>query len=211
MEKKTELERYNRDSNLTNTPRIETKRLILRRFTAEDLKPLFIIYSDEKANTYLPWFPLKNPEEAEVLLKEKYLEPYLQPQGYRYAICLKHDNGPIGYVHLGMEEGYDFGYGLRTEFWHRGIVTEAARAVIGQLKRGNIPYITATHDVKNIRSGNVMRQLGMSYQYTYEEQWQPKNLLVTFRMYQLNLTEGHQNTYMKYWNTSEVHFVETGL
>lgn len=31
-----------------------------------------------------------------------------------------------------------------------------------------------------------MKQLGMKYQYSYEEQWQPKNLLVTFRMYQLN-------------------------
>lgn len=28
----------------------------------------------------------------------------------------------------------------------------------------------------------------MSYQYSYEELWQPKNFPVTFRMYQLNLS-----------------------
>ena len=55
-----------------------------------------------------------------------------------------------------------------------------------QLKQTGIPYITATHDVNNPRSGKVMQALGMKYQYSYEELWQPKNFLVTFRMYQLN-------------------------
>ncbi len=32
-----------------------------------------------------------------------------------------------------------------------------------------------------------MRNLGMVYQYSYEEQWQPKDIPVVFRMYQLNL------------------------
>ena len=32
-----------------------------------------------------------------------------------------------------------------------------------------------------------MRKLGMTYRYSYEELWQPKNFPVIFRMYQLNL------------------------
>ena len=59
--------------------------------------------------------------------------------------------------------------------------------VIDQLKKDEIPYITATHDINNPRSGEVMKKLGMKYQYSYKEQWQPKDILVTFRMYQLNL------------------------
>ena len=43
-----------------------------------------------------------------------------------------------------------------------------------QLKKDGIPYITATHDINNPRSGRVMKRLGMKYQYSYEEQWQPK-------------------------------------
>lgn len=42
-----------------NTPILETKRLILRRFTENDLKALYEIYSDKEVNTFLPWFPLK--------------------------------------------------------------------------------------------------------------------------------------------------------
>ena len=59
--------------------------------------------------------------------------------------------------------------------------------MIDILKQANIPYITATHDVNNPRSGKVMQAVGMEYKYSYEELWQPKNFLVTFRMYQLNL------------------------
>ena len=110
-----------------------------------------------------------------------------------------------------MDDSYDFGYALRKEFWHRGIVTEAGRAVIEQLKKDGIPYITATHDVNNPRSGSVMRQLGMQYQYSYEEQWQPKNLFVTFRMYQFNFDGQEDRVYQKYWDLCDTHFIETEI
>ena len=32
---------------------------------------------------------------------------------------------------IDMEEHHDFGYALRKEFWHKGIATEADKAVIG--------------------------------------------------------------------------------
>ena len=69
-------------------------------------------------------------------------------------------------------------------------------------------YITATHDVNNPRSGNVMKALGMKYQYSYEERWQPKDYLVTFRMYQLNLDGNGNRVYRKYWDMYENHFIE---
>ena len=131
--------------------------------------------------------------------------------GYRYAVCLKKDNIPIGYVHVSGEKSHDFGYGLKKEFWHRGIITEASQAVVDQLRRDGLPYITATHDVNNPRSGEVMKRIGMKYQYSYKEQWQPKNILVTFRMYQLNLDGNEGRIYWEYWERYPVHFVESGL
>ena len=47
-----------------NTPRIETERLILRKFTQEDIEALYCILKDEEVNTFLPWFPLKSLAEA---------------------------------------------------------------------------------------------------------------------------------------------------
>ena len=74
--------------------------------------------------------------------------------------------------------------------------------------KDGVPYITATHDKNNPRSGGVMKQLGMKYQYSYEEQWQPKNIPVIFRMYQLNLDGAQTRVYRKYWDHSVEHFIE---
>ena len=164
-----------------NTPTLETERLILRKFTEDDLEALFLILKDEEVNKFLPWYPMKDLEETKKFYEERYAAKYAQPQAYDYAICLKKDNYPIGYIKVDMEEHHDFGYGLRKEFWHKGIVTEAGKAVIEQVKGDGLPYITATHDRNNPRSGMVMQACGMKYRYTYEEQWQPKNFPVTLR------------------------------
>ena len=139
-----------------NTPTLETGRLILRKFTEQDLNSLFLILRDEEVNRFLPWYPLKNLEETRAFYEKRYVANYARPQGYDYAICLREDNCPIGYLSIAMDDAHDLGYGLRKEFWHRGIVTEAAKAVVEQAKRDGLAYITATHDRNNPRSGHVM-------------------------------------------------------
>lgn len=191
-----------------NTPRLETERLILRRFEEGDVDALFAILSDEEVNRFLPMFSLRSREEAEVYLREHYLETYEKPYGYHYAICLKEDDVPIGYVNMSESEDHDFGYGIRKDFWKKGIGSEAALAVVERIRQSGLPYITATHDVKNPGSGGVMRKIGMKYCYTYEELWQPKNYLVHFRMYQLNFDGQDDRVYQEYWDKYPNHFVE---
>ena len=77
--------------NSANTPLLETERLILRKFTENDLEALFNIYSNEEVNTYLPWFPLTSLEEAASLFKEtalrvslRHLPEKQQPSGRVY-------------------------------------------------------------------------------------------------------------------------------
>lgn len=194
-----------------NTPKLETEKLILRKFTKDDLDALFLILKDKEVNKFLPWYPMKNLEETKRFYEERYAAIYAEPQAYAYAICLKSDNYPIGCIKVDISDSYDLGYGLRKEFWHQGIVSEAEQALVEQLKKDGIPYITATHDINNPRSGSVMKRIGMEYKYSYEELWQPKNFLVTFRMYQLNLDGNKDRVYKKYWNTYEKHFVEENV
>lgn len=59
-----------------NTPLIETERLILRKFTEDDLPALFSILGDEEVNLYLPWFTLKSIDEARTFFETKYVEIY---------------------------------------------------------------------------------------------------------------------------------------
>lgn len=185
---------------------LETERLIVRKFTEEDMEALYLLLKDVEVNAFLPWFSVKNLEET-----KDFYEKRIADEEYFFAVCLKGDHNPIGYIKAEADESHDFGYALRKEFWHRGIASEAGEALIELLKRDGIPYITATHDRNNPRSGGVMRRLGMKYCYSYQEQWQPKNFEVTFRMYQLNLDGREDRVYQKYWNLYENHFIETDL
>lgn len=194
-----------------NTPTLQTERLILRRFVPSDAGALFSLLRDKEVNTFLPWFPLTTLEEAERFLKERFFAYYDKPSAYRYALCMREDDIPVGYICLSDDESHDFGYGLKKEFWHRGLVTEGARAVVDRLRAAGYPYVTATHDVHNPRSGGVMRNLGMTYRYSYVEQWQPKNIPVTFRMYQLNLDGCTGRVYREYWDKAQTRFIETNI
>lgn len=117
--------------NLVMKNRIETERLILRLFTKEDINALFAIFSDKDVNTFLPMFPLRNIEEAKEYLR--YIEEYA---GYYYAICLKENNIPIGCIHISEDDSHDLGYCIGKKFWHKGICTEACRAMVGMLRPG---------------------------------------------------------------------------
>lgn len=181
-----------------NTPTLETDRLILRKFNDNDIGDMFLLYSNEDVNKFLPFFPLKTRNEVENYLYNSILPFYKKDIAYNYAISQKADNRVIGYVHINdIGNSNDIGYALRKEFWHKGITSEACAAIIERLKKVSFPFITATHDIHNPYSGEVMKKIGMSYRYYYKEQWQPKNILVTFRMYQLNL-DGIERTYTEY-------------
>ncbi len=185
--------------------RIETRRLILRRFEERDLDAVYLLFSDPEVNTFLPWFPLRDREEARAFRQARLCGKYC------YAICPKGDGRPIGYLHAAEDDSHDFGYALRKEYWRQGLVSEAGAALIERLKADGLPYITATHDRNNPRSGAVMGRLGMRYCYSYKEQWQPKDLPVVFRMYQLNLDGQKDRVYQKYWDLYREHWIEPGL
>ena len=93
----------------SNTPTLRTERLILRRFAPDDLPEVYRIFSDREVNEFLPLFPLRDMAEAEEFLRRRYLDGYARPAGYNYAVCLREDDVPIGYVNVEMDESHDLG------------------------------------------------------------------------------------------------------
>lgn len=79
--------------------------MILKLFQEDDLDAIYEIFSHEKINTYLPWFALKNKEEAQVFYEER----FVNTKDYQYAICLKENNVPIGYIQMSREDHHDLG------------------------------------------------------------------------------------------------------
>lgn len=159
---------------------LKTNRLILRELkpTQQDYQAIFSIMSDEEVNKYLPWFPLKSINGAKEFYNKRILPEYEKKSGYYFAVCMKEDNIPIGYVSVSGESSHDFGYGLKKAHWNKGIVTEASNRIIGLLKSKGWKYIMATHDVHNGASGKVMQKLGMEYKYSYKNNGSLKILLL---------------------------------
>ena len=182
---------------------METERLVIRPFKEGDEDAVWEIFGDRELNRFLPMFPLESRAEA----KDYLGEVLMGNRGRHYAVCRKEDNRPVGYVTVGGDGSHDLGYGLLERFRGQGLITEACRRVVEELKKEGIPYLTATHDVDNPKSGEVMKRLGMTYCYSYREQWQPKNIPVVFRMYQMNLDGNRDRVYRKYWEKYP-HFVE---
>lgn len=152
----------------------------------------------------------KNIVEAKEFYENHYLNLYEREAGYHYAICLKGE-AAIGWVNVAVGKSMDLGYGLIKEYWNQGIVSEACLAVLEQVKNDGYLYVTATCDVNNIASGKVMQKLKMKYMYSYQENWQPKNKLVNFRMYQLNFDNNPNRVLKKYWDMYPMHYVETNI
>ena len=129
-----------------NTPTLNTRRLILRKFNENDLEAFYDIFSDKEVNQFLPWFPLKNLDEAKSFYQERYASIYQKKQRYAYAICFKKNNTSIGYINIDLDESHDLGYGLKKEYWHQEIVSEAVKSIIQQAQKEELNYLTATHD-----------------------------------------------------------------
>ena len=174
----------------------------MRVFSENDADEIMKLLADESVSRFLPLFPPKNEDEARAFIRSRFLSG-----GRNYALFVKGEECLAGYVTLVEKEPHDLGYALARRNWGRGLTAEACRAVIASLDKTQFPYLTATHDVNNPASGAVMKKLGMTYRYSYVEQWQPKNFPVVFRMYQLPLA-GRDETYMGYWREHAEHFIE---
>ena len=175
----------------SNTPQIETKRLILRKLKMADAEDLFQVLSDREVNRFLPWFPHKSIAETKAFLESDVFSDYRKPIAYRYGLEWKQTGAVIGYLSLlGIDPEKrcgDIGYGLARSFWGRGIMTEAVGALLARLKADGFRFVTSTHDVNNPASGRVMQKCGMKYVSSYPEFWMPKEIDTVFCLYRADL------------------------
>lgn len=150
------------------TNSIETIRLILRRFLPEDSYNMYKNWaSDMETLKYLPWGP-----HSDITVTQRrilsWVENYKQPNVYNWAIYLKSDKEVIGSISMEMsndkEKSCEIGYCIGKDFWGRGIVLEALRAVMHYLfYEVGYKKIIAKHDVLNHTSGRVMQKAGMQF------------------------------------------------
>ena len=151
----------------TGTVTINTERLVLRRLTVEDAQAMYENWaSDPKVTKYLTWQPHTSADATRALLAD-WVMAYESPEFYQWAIVLREEGDmPVGSIavvnHDNTVMKAEVGYCLGRKWQRRGIMTEALGAVIAHLmKNVGMQRIEARHDVRNKRSGEVMKRCGM--------------------------------------------------
>lgn len=151
---------------------LKTERLILRPFEVGDARQMYDNWaSDENVTRYLTWLPHESPEATAKLLEEWH-DAYSDARTYNWAIELDGQAiGSIGAVKIDdLSEHAEIGYCIGKPYWGRGIMTEAAGAVIEYLfAQVGLNRIGICHAVPNKASGRVAQKCGMKYEGTKRE------------------------------------------
>ena len=151
-------------ANHLGTQPLQTPRLLLRRFTMDDAQNMFDLWcNDPEVTRFLSWGPHGAIDNTKRLLKS-WKQRYEDTMFYNW--CIEFEGLPIGGIDLIMRSEKslraELGYCLSNRYKGRGLVTEAACAVLTfAFEDVGLHKICAKHDVENPASGRIMQKLGM--------------------------------------------------
>ena len=148
------------------TKKLETDRLILRRFVIEDAENMYNNWaSDSEVVKYLTW-PVHSDIGVTKALLADWITEYQNDNYYMWVIEYKESKKAVGNISVvrfnEAVESADIGYCLSRALWGHGIMTEALKAVIDFLfDEVELNRVSACHDADNPKSGRVMLKAGM--------------------------------------------------
>ena len=155
--------------NHLGTKRLETDRLVLRRFVPEDAADMYRNWaSDPEVTKFLTWPPHSSVEVSQFIVQD-WIGRDDSDTFYNWAIELKETQeviGNISVVKLNEEtEAADIGYCIGRNWWGKGITPEALGEVMAFLfDEVELNRVAACHDSNNPKSGRVMEKAGMKYE-----------------------------------------------
>lgn len=150
---------------------IETKRLILRKMTIDDLDDLLLIFTDPKVMA--SFGGVLFDREKMMQWVQRNLDHQAQ-HGYGiFSVILKENGelvGALGLHHVEADGSpeVELGYDFRSQYWNRGLATEAAMAVRDYaFRRLGLPRIISLIRTHNKASVRVAEKIGM----VREKEW----------------------------------------
>lgn len=157
----------NAEFDITNVV-LETPRLILRAWEKSDVSDLFEYAQVDGVGQMAGWQPHESIDVSAEILNR-----FIQGKK-TFALCLKETCKVIG--SLGIEQlsgeraiqsrflGRELGYVLSKDFWGRGLMPEAAKAVIDYcFSVLHYDFLTCGHFVRNTQSRRVIEKCGFRF------------------------------------------------
>ncbi len=157
---------------------LETERLVLRRFTGEDIDNLVELDSDPDVMRFINGGRPTPRDEIENELLPAFLRYYERFAGYGFWAAVERSTGRfIGWFHFRPPKGaprdeVELGYRLFRSAWGRGYATEGSRALIDKgFAELGVQRVFASTMVMNIASRRVMEKAGLRFVRTFHQPW----------------------------------------
>ena len=154
----------------SNIPRLETRRLILRRIEEKDCEDMFAYASDLEVTKYLTWLPHVNMGETKEYLSNLQ-KRYESGKFFDWGLIYKENGrliGTCGFTSININNNTcEVGYVLAKKYWGMGLMPEALDCVM-DFAFGYFGFdkIEARFIDGNLNSKKVMQKVGMTYEKT---------------------------------------------
>ena len=145
-------------------PILETERLKLMEITEENAGAIYDIFSREEVTRYYGLMPFQEKAQAQKMV-ESLARNFEEKRGIRWGMILKETGEYIGSVGLNnlvkTSKRAEVGYELHPDFWRKGIVSEAVKAVLKySFEDLDLYRIGAVTFPENDPSSNLLLKLG---------------------------------------------------
>lgn len=156
---------------------LETERLILRPWTAEDAEELYKYAKDPQVGPIAGWPPHTSVENSREIIRDVLSEPET------YALVLKSTGKPVGSAGILMpgkgfapmgETEAEIGYWIGVPFWGQGLIPEAVRELLRRCFEDlGCTAVWCGYYDGNSKSRRVQEKCGFRYHHTEKDKTSP--------------------------------------
>ena len=177
------------DEVFRDLPTLETERMILRKLRMEDVPDVYAYASVPEVAEHVAWDTHTSIDDSKTFVSSV-IEQYNNGLVSTWGIVEKQSGrviGTCGFVYWNIDHARsEIGYAIGREYWGKGMMTEAARAMLEfGFRRMELNRIEARCEVPNIGSARVMEKIGMSYEGLLREQMFVKGRYRDLKMYSI--------------------------
>lgn len=144
------------------SPKLETERLILRRYEETDIDMQYEVLTDNRLAKYIKFPNLTKEEELECI--KDWIKNADDSKYEKWVIVLKDDNTPIGNISVnGIEKTHNYcnvGYVILYDYWGKGYASEALKVVSDYLLDSGYHLVECSCNELNKQSSRVMEKAG---------------------------------------------------
>lgn len=146
---------------------IETKNLLVRHYTKNDIDGLYEVMSNPQVHQYTkdknhPWDKIKTEQYIQFIINKN----FITLDCFHGAIIEKVSNRIIGLTGLNpyKENEPEIEWKLGVDYWNKGYATEIGKELIKEaFETTNIIGIYGMAEPENIASRKVLQKIGMNY------------------------------------------------